>query len=208
MTCPARPRTSSSTELRYDHGSGFWFAPGVEIVPKGYFVNSAERRDAPTPTRWSTSRLGFEHKPLEPRRVLRGPQPDRRELLSAVASTTPTGASSSRATAARSTAASRGGGNERRDGSHGLARRRSSWRAVLPRHAGRADGSRSARASSYKHSGQGARGAPLRRRAVASAPDGVPLIAWAAQEGHDQPPLRRAHERRAPTPVRVNPAAI
>ena len=28
------------TELRYDHGSGFWMAPGFDIVPKGYFVNS------------------------------------------------------------------------------------------------------------------------------------------------------------------------
>ncbi len=51
---PGAPRHFLRAELRYDHASGFWFAPGVEVVPHGYFVNS-ENTPAPQPTRSSTS---------------------------------------------------------------------------------------------------------------------------------------------------------
>ena len=38
---PGAPRHFIVSELRYDHGSGFWAAPSMENVPKAYFVNSA-----------------------------------------------------------------------------------------------------------------------------------------------------------------------
>ena len=38
---PGAPRHFFRGEVRYDHGSGAWFAPAVEIVPDGYFVDSA-----------------------------------------------------------------------------------------------------------------------------------------------------------------------
>jgi iron complex outermembrane receptor protein len=37
---PGAPPHFVRAELRYDHRSGFWVAPGVEAVPEGYFVNS------------------------------------------------------------------------------------------------------------------------------------------------------------------------
>jgi len=37
---PGAPVHFVRAELRYDHASGFLFAPGLEIVPQGYFVNS------------------------------------------------------------------------------------------------------------------------------------------------------------------------
>ena len=37
---PGAPRHFLRGELRYEHASGFWIAPGVEVVPHGYFVNS------------------------------------------------------------------------------------------------------------------------------------------------------------------------
>ena len=33
---PGAPEHFLRAELRYDHNSGFWFAPGVETVPHGY----------------------------------------------------------------------------------------------------------------------------------------------------------------------------
>jgi iron complex outermembrane receptor protein len=38
---PGAPEHFLRAELRYDHRAGFWVAPGVEAVPKGYFVDSA-----------------------------------------------------------------------------------------------------------------------------------------------------------------------
>ena len=38
---PGAPEHFIVSELRYDHGSGFWGAPSMENVPKAYFVNSA-----------------------------------------------------------------------------------------------------------------------------------------------------------------------
>ena len=59
---PGAPRHFIQTELRYDHGSGFWMAPGFDIVPRGYFVNSQNdaRNDAYTVVNF---KAGFEHKP-------------------------------------------------------------------------------------------------------------------------------------------------
>jgi iron complex outermembrane receptor protein len=37
---PGVPGHFIQAETRYDHGSGFWFAPGVEVVPWGYNVDS------------------------------------------------------------------------------------------------------------------------------------------------------------------------
>ena len=59
---PGAPRHFIQTELRYDHRSGFWMAPGFDIVPKGYFVNSENdaRNDSYTLVNF---KAGFEHKP-------------------------------------------------------------------------------------------------------------------------------------------------
>jgi iron complex outermembrane receptor protein len=59
---PGAPRHFIQAELRYDHGSGFWIAPGLDIVPKGYFVNSQNdaRNDPYTLVNF---KAGFEHKP-------------------------------------------------------------------------------------------------------------------------------------------------
>jgi len=59
---PGAPPHFIQTELRYDHRSGFWMAPGLDIVPQGYFVNSENnaRNHAYTLVNF---RAGFEHKP-------------------------------------------------------------------------------------------------------------------------------------------------
>jgi iron complex outermembrane receptor protein len=59
---PGAPRHFIQTELRYDHGSGFWMAPGLDIVPEGYFVNS-ENDARNDPYTLVTFKAGFEHKP-------------------------------------------------------------------------------------------------------------------------------------------------
>jgi iron complex outermembrane receptor protein len=58
---PGAPPHFIQAELRYDHASGFWMAPGLDIVPKGYFVNSENnaRNHAYTLVNFRT---GFEHK--------------------------------------------------------------------------------------------------------------------------------------------------
>jgi iron complex outermembrane receptor protein len=58
---PGAPPHFIQAELRYDHASGFWMAPGLDIVPKGYFVNSENnaRNHAYTLVNF---RAGFEHK--------------------------------------------------------------------------------------------------------------------------------------------------
>lgn len=59
---PGVPPHFIQTELRYDHGSGFWMAPGLDIVPAGYFVNSENnaRNHAYTLVNF---KAGYEHKP-------------------------------------------------------------------------------------------------------------------------------------------------
>jgi iron complex outermembrane receptor protein len=59
---PGAPEHFINTEVRYDHASGFWFAPGVEIVPRGYFVDSANTTRTPSYTLVNV-KLGYEYKP-------------------------------------------------------------------------------------------------------------------------------------------------
>jgi len=59
---PGVPRHFIQAELRYDHASGFWMAPGLDFVPKGYFVNSQNdaRNDSYTLV---NVKAGLDHKP-------------------------------------------------------------------------------------------------------------------------------------------------
>jgi iron complex outermembrane receptor protein len=59
---PGAPAHFIQAELRYDHRSGFWMAPGVDVVPQGYYVNSENnaRNHAYT---LANFRAGFEHRP-------------------------------------------------------------------------------------------------------------------------------------------------
>jgi iron complex outermembrane recepter protein len=59
---PGAPRHFVRGELRYDHASGFWFAPNVEFVPEGYFVNS-ENRHRTSPYELVSVRMGYDYKP-------------------------------------------------------------------------------------------------------------------------------------------------
>jgi iron complex outermembrane recepter protein len=59
---PGAPEHFVNTELRYSHNSGFWIAPGVEIVPRGYFVDSANTTRTPSYTLVNV-KMGFEYKP-------------------------------------------------------------------------------------------------------------------------------------------------
>ena len=61
---PGAPRHFARGELRYDHASGFWFAPNVETVPHGYYVNS--ENDARTKGYVTAgARLGYTYKPWQ-----------------------------------------------------------------------------------------------------------------------------------------------
>jgi iron complex outermembrane receptor protein len=59
---PGAPAHQLNAELRYDHASGFWVAPGVEIVPRGYFVDSANTTRTPAYTLVNV-KAGFEYRP-------------------------------------------------------------------------------------------------------------------------------------------------
>lgn len=63
-TLPGAPEHFLRSEVRYDHPSGFWMAPGIESTPAGYFVDSANtvRTDAYTLV---NLRLGYEYKPWQ-----------------------------------------------------------------------------------------------------------------------------------------------
>ena len=60
---PAAPRHYIQSELRYDHPSGVWFAPGIESAPSSYFVNSQNTARAPSYT-LANIRAGYSYKPL------------------------------------------------------------------------------------------------------------------------------------------------
>jgi iron complex outermembrane recepter protein len=61
---PGAPRHFVRSELRYDHASGFWFAPNVQTVPHGYYVNS--ENDARTKGYVTGgARLGYTYKPWQ-----------------------------------------------------------------------------------------------------------------------------------------------
>jgi iron complex outermembrane receptor protein len=59
---PGAPRHFLRAELRYDHGSGAWVAPGVEVVPQGYFVNSQNDARTDAYTLFGV-RAGYDYKP-------------------------------------------------------------------------------------------------------------------------------------------------
>jgi iron complex outermembrane receptor protein len=61
---PAAPRHYIQSEVRYDHPSGIWVAPGVESAPDGYYVNSANTARAPGYA-LGNIRAGYLHKPLK-----------------------------------------------------------------------------------------------------------------------------------------------
>ena len=56
------PTNFIATELRHDHSSGFWFAPGVDVVPVGYFVNSTNTVRTPAYTLLNV-KVGYDYKP-------------------------------------------------------------------------------------------------------------------------------------------------
>jgi iron complex outermembrane receptor protein len=58
---PGAPRHFLRAEVRYDHASGFWFAPNFELVPEGYFVNS-ENRNRTSPYELFGVRMGWDVK--------------------------------------------------------------------------------------------------------------------------------------------------
>jgi iron complex outermembrane receptor protein len=60
---PAVPRHYIQSELRYNHPSGVWIAPGVESAPKSYFVNSENTARASAYT-LANIRAGYTYKPL------------------------------------------------------------------------------------------------------------------------------------------------
>ena len=61
-TIPGVPTHFIQTALRYDHASGFWLAPGLDIVPTNYFVNSANTDRNCAYTLFNV-KAGFDHAP-------------------------------------------------------------------------------------------------------------------------------------------------
>jgi iron complex outermembrane receptor protein len=61
---PGAPRHFLRAEVRYDHLSGFWLAPGIEAVPTGYFVSSENVRTERTGAYTLFNvRAGYDYKP-------------------------------------------------------------------------------------------------------------------------------------------------
>jgi iron complex outermembrane recepter protein len=61
---PGVPPHFMRAEVRYDHQSGFWAAPYVEVVPQSYFVNSQNDARARSYTTMGT-RLGYTYAPWQ-----------------------------------------------------------------------------------------------------------------------------------------------
>jgi iron complex outermembrane receptor protein len=59
---PGAPRHFVRAELRWDHPSGFWIAPNVELVPEGYFVNSTNTTRT-SPYELGGVRMGYDYRP-------------------------------------------------------------------------------------------------------------------------------------------------
>jgi iron complex outermembrane receptor protein len=59
---PGAPRHFVLAELRYEHACGFWIAPGVEVVPHGYYVNSENNARTQAYTLFNV-KLGYDYKP-------------------------------------------------------------------------------------------------------------------------------------------------
>jgi iron complex outermembrane receptor protein len=60
-TLPGAPEHFLRSELRYDHPVGLWIAPGLENVPSGYPVNSANSAQT-DPYTLLNLRMGYENK--------------------------------------------------------------------------------------------------------------------------------------------------
>lgn len=61
---PGAPRHFLRAELRYEHHSGAWLAPGVEVVPTGYHVNSENvSRDRTEAYTLFHVRAGYDYQP-------------------------------------------------------------------------------------------------------------------------------------------------
>lgn len=63
-TLPGAPEHFVRGELRYDHLSGAWFAPGVEAVPGGYVVDNENTLKTP-PYALVNVRTGWDYKPWQ-----------------------------------------------------------------------------------------------------------------------------------------------
>ena len=59
---PGAPEHFIVAELRYDHRSGFWVAPSMENVPKGYAVNSANTSRTSAYVLGNVA-IGYDYKP-------------------------------------------------------------------------------------------------------------------------------------------------
>lgn len=59
---PGAPKHFIRAEVRYDHRSGFWLAPGTEAVPTRYVVNSENTAHA-KPYALFNLRIGYDYKP-------------------------------------------------------------------------------------------------------------------------------------------------
>jgi iron complex outermembrane receptor protein len=59
---PGAPSSFITSELRYQSALGFWVAPGIENVPKGYFVDSANTVRTPSYLLVSL-KVSFDYKP-------------------------------------------------------------------------------------------------------------------------------------------------
>jgi iron complex outermembrane receptor protein len=57
---PGVPRHFLRAELRWRHPSGLWIAPGVEVVPVDWYVDSANTVQAPEHAIWGV-RAGYDH---------------------------------------------------------------------------------------------------------------------------------------------------
>jgi iron complex outermembrane recepter protein len=61
---PGAPRHFLRAELRYDHRSGAWLAPGIEVVPRGSHVNSENEQPFRTdPYALLNVRAGYDYAP-------------------------------------------------------------------------------------------------------------------------------------------------
>jgi iron complex outermembrane receptor protein len=81
---PGAPEHFIRAELRYDHRSGFWVAPDVEIIPSGYFVDSANTVKTPSYTLVNVG-LGYDYRPWNLSVFFRGTNLGDKNFVSAVA---------------------------------------------------------------------------------------------------------------------------
>src|SRR5262249_49157885 len=83
-TLPGAPTHYINSDPRYDHASGFWIAPGVEVVPRGYFVDSANTTRTPAYTLVNL-KMGYSYKPWDLEVFVEGRNLGDQSFVSAVA---------------------------------------------------------------------------------------------------------------------------